>query len=106
MLHNKICPYCSKQFQATHGQRRYCSRHCEYARKQDARDAWASERKRAINIVTAEVAAGRLIQRPCEVCGADRNIDAHHDDYSKPLDVRWLCRKHHMAHHRALRRAA
>ena len=41
---------------------------------------------------------GILIKEPCEVCGI-KMVDAHHDDYDKPLDVRWLCRKHHKEHH-------
>ena len=49
------------------------------------------------------VVSGRIIRGCCEVCGAD-GAEGHHDDYSKPLDVRWLCRKHHEAHHRELRR--
>jgi hypothetical protein len=37
-----------------------------------------------------------LIERgPCDVCGTTEGIEAHHEDYSRPLDVRWLCRKHH-----------
>ena len=39
----------------------------------------------------------RLERKPCEVCGA--RAEAHHDDYSQPLAVRWLCRKHHLQHH-------
>lgn len=42
--------------------------------------------------------AGSLMRCPCEVCGADKT-HAHHDDYSKPLDVRWLCPMHHREHH-------
>lgn len=37
----------------------------------------------------------RLIKQPCEICGAMENVQAHHEDYSKPLDVIWLCFKHH-----------
>ncbi len=40
----------------------------------------------------------RLFRKPCEVCGSKKS-QAHHDDYSKPLDVRWLCFKHHREHH-------
>lgn len=45
------------------------------------------------------VANGKLARQPCEVCG-DEKAQAHHDDYSKPLDVRWLCRAHHLDLHR------
>jgi hypothetical protein len=41
----------------------------------------------------------RLTPKPCEVCGS-RPTEAHHDDYSKPLEVRWLCVLHHKAEHR------
>lgn len=41
---------------------------------------------------------GRLKKQPCEVCG-NKNTEAHHDDYSKPLEVKWLCRKHHLEIH-------
>ena len=38
---------------------------------------------------------------PCEICGlADPAfINAHHEDYSKPFHVRWLCIKHHRMVH-------
>ena len=60
---------------------------------------------RAILMAHATVARaikdGELGPRPCEVCGKVR-ADAHHDDYSKPLSVRWLCRRHHREYHAAL----
>lgn len=43
---------------------------------------------------------GKLFKEPCEHCGSEKNIVAHHDDYLKPLNVRWLCQAHHMQWHR------
>ena len=45
------------------------------------------------------VQSGRLLPLPCEKCGATRT-QAHHSDYSKPLDVQWLCATcHQQLHH-------
>lgn len=58
------------------------------------------QRVRARNAVYTAKRTGRLSEKPCEVCG-DRPTECHHDDYSKPLQVRWLCRKHHKALHQS-----
>lgn len=55
--------------------------------------------------VRIALARGDLIKGPCETCGG-LIVDAHHDDYSKPLDVRWFCRPHHNAYHTRLRAVA
>lgn len=41
---------------------------------------------------------GDLIQEPCEFCDSEEVV-MHHDDYDKPLDVRWLCKVHHREIH-------
>lgn len=46
---------------------------------------------------------GEITRKPCEVCG-ETKVDGHHEDYNEPLDVRWLCRKHHMEQHRKFNR--
>lgn len=45
---------------------------------------------------------GKIIKGPCIVCG-DVNTEAHHQDYSKPLDVTWLCKEHHDVVHSVYR---
>lgn len=47
-------------------------------------------------MVNNAIRDGKIARQPCEVCG--RKAQAHHEDYSKPLDVRWLCFQHHREH--------
>lgn len=42
---------------------------------------------------------GKIHREPCEGCG-HALADMHHDDYSKPTEVRWLCRPCHQEWHR------
>jgi hypothetical protein len=39
-----------------------------------------------------------LIPLPCLICG--NNSEAHHANYDRPLDVVWLCTKHHKETHK------
>ena len=41
-----------------------------------------------------------MVKGVCEVCGTTVNVQGHHPDYSKPLEVVWLCAKHHQEVHR------
>ena len=43
--------------------------------------------------------AGKIARTPCADCG-NENTQAHHDDYSQPLNVVWLCRACHLARHK------
>lgn len=60
---------------------------------------------RARSKVYVALASGRLEKRPCEA--VDRHgrfcrrtpVHAHHEDYSRPLDVVWLCRCCHARRH-------
>jgi len=46
------------------------------------------------------IAAGLLVPQPCEMPGCNNEYAvAHHDDYAKPLEVRWLCPSHHLRWH-------
>jgi hypothetical protein len=49
---------------------------------------------KAHDTVNNAIRDGKLVRKPCEVCGNEKS-QAHHEDYSKPLEVVWLCKPHH-----------
>ena len=57
------------------------------------------ERRKAHNAVSNAIRDGRLSKNPCAFCGSERDLEAHHHDYSLPLDVTWLCTACHRKFH-------
>lgn len=45
--------------------------------------------------------SGELKQKDCEHCGRKKS-EMHHPDYTKPLDVIWLCKPCHGREHRRI----
>jgi len=120
----RSCEYCQTEFVTREG--RFCSTSCSSKGKKNNRrydgannpnwkggvsanrtdgytrklnhKARSPEKVIAREMVQAEIRAGRLVRGTCEKCGLE-NAHAHHDDYTKPLDIRWLCPPHHREHH-------
>jgi hypothetical protein len=53
---------------------------------------------RAHTLLNTAVKAGKIFRGSCLFCGSDK-VHGHHRDYSKPLEVIWLCAKCHFRLH-------
>ena len=111
------CKACRKVYAAAHSAtygpahrpetavraRRYRQRHPGRLRAAEAR--WQAKHPEALSAKHAVYAAIRRgdLTRPstCERCGAGGATNAHHADYSRPLDVVFLCGICHKAEHKA-----
>jgi len=69
-----------------------------YNKRRAARNAKGlgpTKHEAAAQIVKYAIKLGVLTKGPCAVCGTTESIQGHHTDYTKPLEVTWLCRLHH-----------
>lgn len=74
--------------------RKLCNKN--YFSKENNRFKHYARRKVKIAIEKGELVRPSL----CEICKCEGNIQAHHHDYSKPLDVLWVCIScHENIHH-------
>ena len=61
-------------------------------------------KKQAHTDLSNAVKYGKIIKpNNCQNCGVTCKPHGHHDDYSKSLDVRWLCVKCHVDFHKFVR---
>lgn len=78
--------------------RKYRYEHPGYTAEKSAMDRLVNPEKTG---AYRAVYNAKLPKQPCEVCGAP--AEAHHNDYSKPLEVRWLCSLHHKELHKFIK---
>jgi len=114
----KLCEKCKAPFRTrSDSNGRFCGQSCaqsgtnchfykhglfgtkEYTKLYDLRNPGKSDCRK---ITKREIRAGRLIPLPCRDCGEEK-VEAHHTDYTKPLDVIWLCKFHHLMEHNMIK---
>lgn len=65
----------------------------EYTKEYDRKNP---EKKKARNLLNSAIRwKGFPKGDKCDLCGIKGKVDGHHDDYSKPLKVLWVCRDCH-----------
>lgn len=78
-----------------------------HRRALDASEARYPERRKARIIFGNALKRGKVEAWPvCAVPECECKPEAHHADYSRPLDVVWLCNAHHRAAHALVSEAA
>lgn len=107
----KTCTQCRRELPVTAfyrlntGKPRPACKDCYYDRTLAYKRRFPLK-SRAHRAVRKAVASGRLRAPKQCACGATSRLSAHHDDYSRPLDVIWLCGSCHKARHAVIERAA
>lgn len=65
-------------------------------------DKWRKENPagyRAHNAVNNAIRDKKMAKEPCALCGTTENVHGHHKDYTRPLEVTWLCARCHQRLH-------
>ncbi len=118
--HQGYCKQCSREYRCKHyeEQPEYYKNYAKnWRRKNKDRDNFlrrkrrrlGKERQKNLAVTRSQQAEKQgLIVRPlfCEECGLKKKLYRHHEDYSKPLEIDWLCKKCHLALHKKKRRIA
>lgn len=61
-----------------------------------------SIKRNARQKVRDHILAGKIIKpKRCSTCNKKKELEAHHSDYSKPLDIQWLCKQCHISTHKS-----
>lgn len=97
-----VCSYlCRDCFSIKNTKRIFKYRHTDSGFKSFIKSALKQRKRKEYKLkmqarmkLAYAIRIGKVKRMPCQVCGIIK-VDGHHSDYNQPLDVEWLCRKHH-----------
>lgn len=104
--HDSVCKECAKK-RSTKNRNARIDHYREYDRNRGCRHSpsylreWRGKypnKYKAHGMVNNAIKGEKLFKEDC-ACGSDKDLHAHHDDYAKPLNVRWLCASCHRIWH-------
>lgn len=100
---NTLCGKCGGVKEKNRDKQTYCRGcHAAYMRENRPKHSELKPEQKiksnARSYAKVYLKRGAIKKQPCEVCGAF-DTQMHHTDYSKPLQVSWLCRRHHLIEH-------
>lgn len=75
------------------------------ARQRESRDKYLDKfaHKRSCHVIWGNYKRDHSIKpEPCSKCSSEIDLNAHHEDYTKPLEIIWLCKKCHGLRHREI----
>lgn len=86
-----------KEYSRTEAGRQAAKKAATNYRKSEQYSLKQNARKKVLRAVKS----GRLVKPiTCDVCKQEKELEAHHEDYNKPLEVDWLCKEcHENIHH-------
>jgi transcription elongation factor Elf1 len=93
--HSLFCKSCKNKAQSSY-QKSELGKVTQVKADQARKVKFAHKRNARSKTFTA-IKNGTIQVLPCLVCGD--KAEAHHPDYSRPLDVVWLCKPHHKETH-------
>ena len=77
--------------------------HAKYMREWRATNEISEEARKRANArsyAKVYIKRGYIKKGVCEVCGS-LDVQMHHENYNKPLEIKWLCKPHHLKRHGA-----
>lgn len=107
------CKHCANvarlEYQRKHSKRLYKKKREKFLANPEKvrasvnrRNALRPQAHRARVQFNRAIKLGKIVRRPCVICDKPES-EGHHFDYNKPLEVLWLCTKHHAAFHKHLK---